>query len=293
MAQRDGQFSKKTVTVIVACVAASIVLAEGGVVAKSGRVYSLDVRSFLPRGDPLLRESPGVLASGGYCSFGARLEKLTIRAAEDDSSEVTVEIVRHPPEYPFAVHDLIGTLRAAVQWSAHQNSPHRPAEEHIHVEELGWTLTGTDTRQVIGFGAAGPGAASGIVGWHTGAPAVHEVITVCIRFERLQGLPQQIINRMLTEHPSSLATRELERDWVDDDLQKCIHILRTAPADSRIPSVLVDRLARYQTDAAQDWDVQSLVGTERDDERRKAQREEIAAKVDQWRASRKATPAGP
>lgn len=260
---------------------------ENFAVTVKGTKLAVDLRTFSPDGDAALDDHAGCLSNGGYCHVGASLEKRYFRVDADPPKGPVVEVVHHPRDYAFGAHDLVGTVRASAGLDHVSTGRQSGKAAEIPIELLEWSAPGAVVAQVICCAPTEPDGRSGMVAWYSHDASSNGIVTVCMRYKGLEGIPRAVADRYLMEYPSAVEPEFVARDWVDDDLDKWIQIVRSQPEDRLIRSIAARFLREYEREAKQDWGVRQLVSYAAGSDELKSIFVKVTDNLEQWRRSRK------
>ncbi len=172
------------------------------------------------------------MQSAGYCGRDAVRHVEFYEVEKAGVAQATAEVVVHSPDYAYAVHDLLGTFRAA--WLKNESRRgHRPTDTEF-VEFITWP--GSPEGKPITLlrapdEAFQPGRGLGAVAWYREDRG--RITTVIVYYEGLTGLPVRVIDAKLAEFPSDVEPNyPRPANWQANDLQKWLSILQTEPYDT-------------------------------------------------------------
>lgn len=203
--------------------------------------------------EPVTDDTPGGLKYGGYSWRDVLVTKRYYGARGREIGGAQVEIVHHPDQYPYVLHDFFATFRTIA--SGGKRPPRsnvvtidgRVDEGQGHWQFTAWTLNGSETQHTI-CTCIRPRkdrtANEGLVGWY--ARHKDRLTTVLIRFSNLDGAPEMLINEFLEKYASSVAESDFHGEtWVSDDVQKWVELAKLQKSDRTMFTHALLRLRAY------------------------------------------------
>lgn len=193
-------------------------------------------------------DTPGILQYGGYAERHVTVRQSRYRG---DTGDATVEVVEHPPKYPYAKHDFLGTFFHGYQ--EEKNKKGQDAGEIvIPIEYIDWrTVAPAKSHSIcVLMSMYSNGMFYGIAGWFTESDK--GITTVMLRFSGRAGLPRAVIDEYLKKYPSSIsrtAPAPSFESWQADDIAKWITLLQTKSDEDVILSVGSTHLRQYEPGA--------------------------------------------
>lgn len=274
-----------------------LVFAEEIIRSAAGEAISVDTRSFELHFQRDREGSVGVLSSGGYCHVGAKEKKYKYRVVAAHPKDVMVEIVTHPADYDYVVHDLVG----ALQFIANGGSRRGSNGDTGNIDFVSWKVVEDAQNQTIAVVRSASTPKGGMVAWFFQSTESNRLVTVVVSYMELEGLPKQLIDEFLTQYPSTVDKDTfLPADWVDDDLKKWAQILRNEQTSEILLSIAARNIWPYEREAWErakaegrdwePWDAMKLGSEPIGSDELKEKARTVTDKVEAWRTARKRNP---
>lgn len=235
-------------------------------------------------------DEPGVLNYGGYCTGGAQLVLSQYRYADGGRGQVSVEVVVHPDNYSYVVHDFFGTFWVGI------NDPLKRTgsiDGPLPVFALrSFSPDGVNEPQHV-CAVISPkedrrskGTFEGIAGWYEDSG--NAITTVMIRFEGLNGIPTTLIDKYLAEHPSSVQNNDSRfENWVAQDIDKWTTLLQTRANEDRILHAATIHLRHHDKRA---FGLMELPGKQLEPAAKSAGVDAAVERMKEWLEEREAGP---
>lgn len=210
----------------------------------------VDKNEFSLRWPAIKDDGPGVLKLGAYLARNCEHSEEDYLSSAEQPGDAEVDVVKHPRDYRHVVHDFFGTFRAVAVGRGTVPLTNRVIVDGVVDEGSGaWRFVNwLDTngkRHIICY-TAGPNKEpkDGVVGWYSEEGT--QLTTITIRFSGLQGIPARLVNKYLSEHPSSLKAEDYKGSrWLKEDVSKYIDLLRTQQGDRGLFRQVLSRLRRF------------------------------------------------
>ncbi len=241
---------------VVCCQAASSQNTEPTSGKPLRRDLAVEQCEFEARRAPFEHVNPGLLKFGEYVRRDPILTQGDYSAKDRKYGGVVVEKMDHPSQYPFGVRDLFGTFRSIA---SHEMSTLKanvvPVDGVVNEGRgtwsfLKWELPGGadgGTICVLLQEKDDIGPYEGLVGWY--ARTGDNVSTIILRFTNLRGVPARLIDELLVKYPSALTEGDFRGEtWVEDDVDKWLHLLELYKADRGLFRIALGHLASRDPD---------------------------------------------
>ncbi len=215
----------------------------------------LDERQFQIHWGPGEDDTPGALKYGGYCHRDVAVTKTRYRVEGPYSGEASVEVVHHDAGYRYALHDLLGYVRALAGYSPPgdplaraTNGDEEAAKPEERAKFVDWTESpGAVGRIVVCVQSENPTEFA--AAWFSEVGG--KQTTIIIRCEDLPGWPVSLIDKYLAEYPSTLTSDEpWLTDWAAADLAKWVDLLRSRRHDEIVLQAATFQLREYKDQQA-------------------------------------------
>lgn len=207
-------------------------------------------RAFELKREPNKDDTPGLLKNGGYWWRDVNVTQWSHRCIGKKSGGATVETITHSNSYPYVLHDFFGTfLGSRMRDKPLSELEVKPGE--VREGDGSWNFVNWNSADGVASGkicvilvAKENGSYGGNVGWYRREG--DRINTVMIFFDNLDGVPVQLIDKFLKDHPSTVTEQDFHGNgWVADDIRKWVNLLRLHKHDREMFSVAALRLRVY------------------------------------------------
>jgi hypothetical protein len=209
----------------------------------------IDRAAFQRQAGPVASEGiTGVLASrsGSYVR-GAQLVCNSFALSGGSKGGVSVELVTFPKGYRYAPHDLFGSLSRTDVQAKKRLGPSNVTPGTDSVQCVEWEYTDHTKGGTVCYAqVAVDQKHDGVVAWFKGN-ADEGFVTVRIGYSNLDGLPGQVTDEYLREHPSDVPAQPTWHvDWETKDLEKWTDVLKANKDDLVMLQAGAAYLTRYE-----------------------------------------------
>jgi hypothetical protein len=194
---------------------------------------------------PYDKPGSGALAKAGYAARDVRFIRAAYQSQAEPLGEANVQIVKHPPCYPYVAHDFYGVF-ATVQDEGRKRKA--TSQVDLGIEFVERESAGQPVQYLCRVVLNNPPGKSGILGWMSNDAG--NTITVFIAYEHLPEPPWRLVDTYLGEYPSEIAKGDSRPlSWYTEDIEKWIDLLQTRGNESFVLQTANVYLRRYDPKA--------------------------------------------